>query len=228
MKLLLVEDEAKLADIVRRACVRDGWAVDAVDNGADAIWHLTEFEYDVAVLDVGIPGPDGLEVCRQVREAQIWTPILFLTARDGVADRVKGLDAGGDDYLIKPFALDEFAARLRSLGRRVLAERPVRLSCGDLVLDSASRSVWRGSTRIDLSAKEFAVLEYLLRRKGEIVSRSELIDKAWDTAFGGTSNVVDVYVRYLRDKIDRPFDRRSIETIRGFGYRIDAEGDGMT
>lgn len=220
MKLLLVENEAKLADVIRRACVRSGWNVDLVDNGSDAIWHLTEFRYDVAILDIGIPVPDGFEVCRTIRDAEIWTPVLFLTARDEVIDRVRGLDAGGDDYLTKPFALDELAARIRALSRRAPAPRPARLTAGDLVLDVASHSVWRRDTRIDLSAREFAVLEYLLRRQGEVVTRTELLDNAWDTAFGGTSNVVDVYVRYVRDKVDRPFGVQSIETVRGAGYRI--------
>lgn len=226
MRLLLVEDEPKLADIVRRATQRFGWSVDVVDNGTDAIWQATEFEYDVIVLDVGIPAPDGFEVCRRLRAEECWTPILFLTARDDIGDRVTGLDAGGDDYLTKPFAIDELNARLRALSRRTLGERPSDLRAGDLVLSPATRTVMRdGHSITGLSAKEFAVLELLMRRAGEVVSRTALLDHAWDMSYDGASNVVDVNVKSLRDKIDRPFGRHSIETIRGAGYRLNGSSD---
>jgi two-component system, OmpR family, response regulator len=224
MRLLIVEDEARLADAIRRASERDGWAVDIVGNGEDAIWYGSEYDYDAIVLDVGIPSPDGFEVCRTLRQSGRWAPILFLTARDAIVDRVVGLDAGADDYLTKPFALDELAARLRALSRRTLGERPAMLVAGDLTVDAAAHTVERSGVQIELSAKEFAVLKLLIRQKGQVVSRTELLDHAWDGDYGGTSNIVDVYVAQLRSKIDRPFDLESIVTIRGVGYRLDEHG----
>jgi two-component system OmpR family response regulator len=221
VRLLVVEDDPAMAAMLTRGLRREGYAVDAVGTGADAVWSITETDYDAAVLDAMIPPPDGFEVCRQIRAAGRWVPVLMLTARDGVLDKVHGLDAGADDYLTKPFDLAELLARVRALTRREPLERPTALRVGDLVLDPASRSVRRGRTPIALSAKEFALLQELMRRAGETLTRTYLIEHVWDFAYEGGSNVVDVYVRYLRDKIDRPFDRNTIQTIRGAGYRLD-------
>jgi len=180
--------------------------------------------YDAILLDVMLPGADGFEVCRSLREAGVWSPILMLTARDAVEDRVSGLDAGADDYLVKPFSFEELLARVRALVRRAPAERPVVIEVGDLRLDPAARRAWRGGTELDLSAKEFALLELFMRRPGRVLSRSELLDGAWDMAFERRSNIVDVYMRYLRAKIDKPFGCESIETVRGVGYRLRAAG----
>jgi two-component system OmpR family response regulator len=221
VRLLVVEDDPAMAAMLSRGLRREGYAVDAVGTGADAVWSITETDYDAVVLDAMIPPPDGFEVCRQIRVAGRWVPVLMLTARDGVLDKVHGLDAGADDYLTKPFDIAELLARVRALTRREPLERPTALLVGDLVLDPASRSVRRGRTPIALSAKEFALLQELMRRAGETLTRTYLIEHVWDFAYDGGSNVVDVYVRYLRDKIDRPFDRNTIQTIRGAGYRLD-------
>ena len=220
MRVLVVEDEAKLAGLLRRGLEEEGHAVDLARSGDDALWRASAAEYDAVVLDVMLPGPDGFEVCRRLRERGVWTPVLMLTARDSVADRVAGLDAGADDYLAKPFSFAELLARLRALVRRGTAERPAVLEVGDLRLDPAARRVWRGDVEVSVSAKEFCVLETLMRRPGRVLSRHELIELAWDAAYEHRSNVVDVYVRYLREKIDRPFGRRSLETVRGVGYRL--------
>jgi two-component system OmpR family response regulator len=218
---LIVEDDPAMAAMLGRGLRRAGYAVDAVGNGTDAVWTIAETDFDVVVLDAMIPAPDGFEVCRQIRAHQRWVPVLMLTARDGTHDKVRGLDAGADDYLTKPFAFDELLARVRSLIRRDPIERPTELRVGDLVLDPATRAVRRGDTRITLSAKEFALLQELMRRAGETLTRTYLIDHVWDFAYEGGSNVVDVYVRYLRDKVDRPFGRDTIRTMRGAGYRLD-------
>ena len=198
-----------MAAMLTRGLRREGYAVDVVGTGADAVWRISETDYDVVVLDTMIPPPDGFEVCRQIRTANRWVPVLMLTARDGVQDKVHGLDAGADDYITKPFDLAELFARVRALTRRDPLERPTQLRVGDLVLDPANRSVRRGRTPIALSAKEFALLQELMRRAGETLTRTYLIEHVWDFAYDGGSNVVDVYVRYLRDKIDRPFDRKT-------------------
>jgi two-component system OmpR family response regulator len=216
----VVEDEPKMAALVRKALERDGYAVDGADNGEDAVWLGTENPYDAIILDVMIPAPDGFEVCRRLRASECWAPILLLTARDAITDRVTGLDAGADDYLAKPFSFEELYARLRALTRRGAHARPVVLQVGDLRLDPAAHTVTRAGERIDLSAKEFALLELLMRRPEEVLSRTAIIEGVWDFAYDGTSNVVDVYVRYLREKIDRPFGRETIETVRGVGYRL--------
>ncbi|MFG1604931.1 response regulator transcription factor [Actinoplanes sp. NPDC049265] len=223
MRVLVVEDDPAMAAMLERGLRRAGYAVDTVATGADAIWAITETGFDVVVLDAMIPPPDGFEVCRRIRAEGRWAPVLMLTARDGVNDRVRGLDAGADDYLTKPFAFDELLARVRALTRREPAQRPAELTAGDLVLDPAARTVHRGGTRIPLSAKEFALLHELMRRAGETLSRSYLIEHVWDFAYDGGSNVVDVYVKYLRDKVDRPFGRDTIRTIRGAGYRLDPD-----
>ena len=209
-----------MASLLHRALLKQGWVVVLAADGTDALWHLAEDDFDVVVLDAMIPVLDGFEVCRRMRAAGRWAPVLMLTARDGVEDRVRGLDAGADDYLTKPFALAELHARLRSLTRRVPAERPVQLRCGDLVLDPVSHQVWRGGTRVELSQKEFALLGELMRHAGTVLSRTHLLEHVWDAAYEGDSNVVDVYVRYLRLKVDRPFDRASLQTVRGAGYRL--------
>jgi two-component system OmpR family response regulator len=224
MRLLVVEDDIKMAALLKRGLEREGYAVDVAASGDDALWAGREFPYDAVLLDAMIPGPDGFEVCRRLREAGRWMPVVMLTARDAVEDRVRGLDAGADDYLTKPFSFAELYARLRALLRRDSGERPVTLRAGDLRLDPAGRVVRRGSTEIVVSTREFSLLEFLLRRKGEVLSRSEILDHVWDFAYDGTSNVVDVYVRYLREKVDRPFDRQAIETVRGTGYRLRADG----
>jgi two-component system OmpR family response regulator len=220
MRVLVVEDEAKMASLIQRALVREGYAVDVAGDGAEALWAVGESEYDAIVLDAMIPAPDGFEVCRQLRKDGRWNPVLMLTARDGVADRVRGLDAGADDYLTKPFAFNELTARLRALTRRNLGARPVELAVGDLTLDTADHQVRRAGEPVALSPKEFALLELFMRQPGQVLSRSHIVDHVWDFAYDGGSNVVDVYVRYLRRKIDLPFGRRDLETVRGVGYRL--------
>jgi two-component system OmpR family response regulator len=220
VRILVVEDDTKMARLLENGLKEEGYAVDVANNGIDAEWLGREQDYDAVVLDVMLPDADGFEVCRRLRAAERWSPILMLTARDGIEDRVRGLDTGADDYLTKPFAFAELLARLRALVRRGPLERPSVLSVGDLVLDPASRRVARKDSAIDLTAKEYALLEYLMRHVGEVLTRSQILDHVWDFAYAGTSNVVDVYVRYLREKIDRPFGRRSIETVRGAGYRM--------
>jgi two-component system, OmpR family, response regulator len=224
VRILVVEDELKMASLLRRGLVEEGHAVDVARTGDDALWMAGAAEYDAIVLDLMLPGVDGLEVCRRVRESGVWAPVLMLTARDAVADRVAGLDAGADDYLAKPFSFAELLARIRALVRRGGSERPAVLEVGDLRLDPATRRVWRGPTEVKLSAKEFALLETFMRRPGQVLSRYQLLEHAWDYAYENRSNVVDVYVRYLRDKVDRPFGRDSLETVRGAGYRLRAEG----
>ena len=221
VRLLLVEDDPPMAAMLTRSLRREGYAVDAVGTGADAVWGITETDYDVVVLDAMIPAPDGFEVLREVRGQGRWVPVLMLTARDRMSDKVRGLDAGADDYLTKPFGLDELLARVRALLRRDVKERPTELRAGDLVLNPATRSVRRGDVAVSLSAKEFALLHELMRRSGETLTRTHLIEHVWDFAYDGGSNVVDVYVRYLRDKVDRPFGRDTIQTVRGVGYRLD-------
>jgi two-component system OmpR family response regulator len=220
VRLLVVEDEPKMARLLRAALQDQGHAVDTVDNGREALWMATECDYDAIVLDVMIPPPDGFDVCRTLRHRGRWAPILLLTARDGLQDRVDGLDAGADDYLPKPFSFDELSARLRSLMRRRVTERPDQLVVGDLTLDPATRHVTRSGTAVKLSPKGFSLLELFMRRPGEVLSRAMLLEHAWDFAYDGDSNVVDVYIRYLRDTIDRPFGRDSIETVWGVGYRL--------
>jgi two-component system, OmpR family, response regulator len=225
MRVLVVEDETKMADLIKRGLEHEGYAVDLAGDGGEALWAAREFDFDAIVLDAMIPEPDGFEVCRTLRSEGRWTPVLLLTARDGVDDRVQGLDAGADDYLTKPFAFSELFARLRALTRRDLGARPTVLAVGDLVLDPATRQVRRGRTEISLSAKQFAILEQFMRRPGEVLSRADLLEHVWDFAYEGTSNLVDVYVRTLRERIDRPFGVDSIETVRGAGYRLRAEPD---
>jgi two-component system OmpR family response regulator len=223
VRILIVEDEPKMAALLCRGLEDEGAAVDPVARGEDALWMAEATPYDAIVLDVMLPGIDGFETCRRMREAGVRAPVLMLTARDAVEDRVAGLDEGADDYLVKPFSFAELLARLRALVRRGPLERPAVLEVGDLRLDPASRRVWRGDTEIALSAKEFALLEAFMRHPGRVLTRLQLLEGAWDAAYENRSNVVDVYVRYLRDKIDRPFGATSLETVRGAGYRLRAD-----
>ena len=223
MRILIVEDEVKMAALIRRGMREEGMAADVAVKGEDALWMAGSTDYDAIVLDVMLPGIDGFETCRRLRADGVWSPILMLTARDSVEDRVAGLDGGADDYLTKPFSFGELLARLRALARRGPVERPVLLEVGDLRLDPATRQVWRGETEISLSAKEFSLLEVFMRRPGEVLSRFQLLEHGWDYDYENRSNVVDVYVRYLREKVDRPFGRESIETVRGAGYRLRKE-----
>jgi two-component system OmpR family response regulator len=224
MRVLIVEDEPNLAAMLSRGLTEEGHVVDSCGSGEEAIWLANATQYDAIVLDVMLPGVDGFATCRELRSRKIWTPVLMLTARDAVEDRVKGLDAGADDYLVKPFSFAELFARVRALTRRTPRERPTVLSVGDLKLDPAAHRAWRGDVELDLSAKEFAVLEVFMHRPGVTLSRQTLLAGGWDLSFESRSNVVDVYVRYLRAKIDRPFGRRSIETVRGAGYRLREDG----
>ncbi len=209
-----------MSRLLQRGLRDEGFATDVCATGEDALWMAGSTPYDAIVLDVMLPGIDGFETCRKLRADQVWSPILMLTARDSVEDRVEGLDGGADDYLAKPFSFAELSARIRALFRRGVAERPAMLRVDDLELDPARRRVRRGEVAIDLSAKEFALLETFMRHPGEVLSRLQLLEHAWDYEYENRSNVVDVYVRYLREKVDRPFGRSSIETVRGAGYRM--------
>ena len=223
VRVLVVEDETKLGNLLSRGLREEGYSADLAERGEEALWMAKAVEYDAILLDVMLPGLDGFDVCRRLRADGVWSPVLMLTARDAVDDRVAGLDAGADDYLAKPFSFEELLARLRALTRRAPIERPAVLAAGDLRLDPAAHRAWRGDVELDLSAKEFALLELFMRRPGSVLSRGQLLEGAWDMAFESRSNVVDVYVRYLREKIDRPFGCESIETVRGVGYRLRAE-----
>jgi len=220
MRVLIVEDQPKLAALLARGLREEGHAADIAARGEDALWMAPAASYDAVVLDIMLPGIDGFETCRRLRQNEVWTPVLMLTARDAVGDRVTGLDAGADDYLAKPFSFDELLARLRALTRRAPAERPVLVAVGDLRLDPAAHRIWRGEREIELSAKEFALLELLMRRPGSVLTRSQLLEGAWDMSYERRSNIVDVYIRHLREKIDRPFGTETIETVRGVGYRL--------
>jgi two-component system OmpR family response regulator len=220
MRVLIVEDQAKLAALLARGLREEGHAADVAERGEDALWMAAAAPYDAIVLDIMLPGIDGFETCRALRKRGVWSPVLMLTARDAVGDRVSGLDAGADDYLTKPFSFEELLARLRALVRRAPAERPVTVEVGDLRLDPAAHRVWRGDIELELSAKEFALLELLMRRPGTALSRSQLLEGAWDMSYERRSNIVDVYIKQLREKIDRPFGSDTIETVRGVGYRL--------
>ena len=220
MRLLIVEDEPKMAALLKRGLVEQGAVVDLADRGEDALWMAASTGYDVVVLDLMLPGIDGFETCRRLRDAGVWAPVLMLTARGEVEDRVAGLDGGADDYLVKPVNFAELGARLRALARRGPRERPPVLQVGDLRLDPASRRVWRGDAEISLSAIELSLLEAFMRRPGDVLSQLALLEAAWDNEYENRSNVVAVYVGYLRNKIDRPFGRDDIETVRGAGYRL--------
>ena len=220
MRVLVVEDETRMASVLKRALEEEVHAVDVAAGGADGLWLATENPYGAIVLDVMLPDFDGFELCRRIRGNGQWVPVIMLTARDSVGDRVRGLDAGADDYLVKPFSLAELAARLRALARRDDRPRPVILAEGDLSIDPAAKRAWRAGTELHLSPKEFALLELFLRHPGDVLTRSRIIEALWDFAYDGGSNVVDQYVNYLRRKIDTPFGRHDIETVRGMGYRL--------
>jgi two-component system, OmpR family, response regulator len=224
VRVLVVEDEVKMAALLRRGLREEGIAVDFAGHGEDALWMAGATEYDAIVLDVMLPGIDGFETCRRLRGEGVWAPVLMLTARDAVEDRVAGLDGGADDYLTKPFSFAELLARLRAVSRRGSPERPAVLRVGDLELEPATRTARRGQTEIPLSPREFALLETFMRHPGEVLSRYQLLERAWDFGYENRSNVIDVYVRYLREKIDRPFGTAALETIRGVGYRLRADG----
>jgi len=224
VRVLIVEDQVKMAGLLRRALRGAGVAADVAMKGEDALWMAGATSYDALVLDVMLPGIDGFETCRRLRSDKVWTPVLMLTARDALRDRVAGLDGGADDYLTKPFALSELLARLRALARRGPVERPAILEVGSLRLDPADRRVWRNGTEIDLPAKEFTLLTIFMRRPGTVLSRFELLERAWDNGYENRSNVIDVHIRQLRERIDKPFSLRSIETVRGAGYRLRRDG----
>ena len=226
VRLLLIEDDVRMATAIRRGLRTEGIVADVAGRGDTALGMARATDYDALVLDVMLPGIDGFETCRRLRADGVWTPIIMLTARDGVEDRIRGLDEGADDYLTKPFSLAELLARVRALVRRGPVERPVVLSAGDLRLDPATREVWRGDREIELSAREFGLLEAFMRRPGHVLSQTQLLDAAWDLGYRQNSNVVEVYVRYLREKIDRPFGVASLETVRGIGYRLRKDGGG--
>ena len=223
MRLLVVEDDPGMAALLERALGRVGYAVDAVGDGDTALAHALRDSYDAVVLDVMIPPPDGFEVCRLMRAAGRWDPVLMLTARDAVADRVRGLDAGADDYLVKPFTFDELYARLRAVTRRRQRERPALLRIGDLTLDPIARQVRRAGVEIGLSPREFTLLQALMSQPDRVLTRLELLGQVWDMALVDDTNAVDRYVAYLRGKIDMPFGRRNIEVVVGEGYRFRSE-----
>jgi two-component system OmpR family response regulator len=220
----VVEDELKMAALIRRGLTEEGYAADVARTGDDALWMARATPYDVVVLDVMLPGRNGFAICRELRENGIWAPVLMLTARDSIEDRVSGLDSGADDYLTKPFSFAELLARLRALARRGADRRPTVLEVGSLRLDPSTHEVRRGDVEIALSAKEFALLETFMRRPGEVLSRLDLLEHAWDYGYENRSNVIDVYVGYLRRKLDVPFGMSSIETVRGAGYRLRIDG----
>jgi two-component system, OmpR family, response regulator len=222
MRVLVVEDEVKIARAIRRGLEHEGYATDVVATGEEAILCATEHDYDAVVLDVMIPAPDGFAVCRQMRARNRWAPVLMLTARDSVEDRIRGLDAGADDYLVKPFSFGELLARLRALLRRAPAERPAILRAGDVALDPSAHIVTRAGRSVELSAREFALLEFLLRHAGQVLTRTAILEHVWDYRYDGDSNVVDVYIGYLRRKLEQPFGAPLIRTVRGVGYILDA------
>lgn len=220
MRILVVEDEPRMAALLQRGFTDEGYAVDVSTDGVDALWIATENPFDAIVLDVMLPGKNGYDVCRELRAADRWAPIIMLTARDAIDERVQGLDAGADDYLPKPFSFAELSARVRALVRRGAQERPTIIEVGDLRLDPAWHRAWRGPTELELSPKEMALLELLMRHPDDVITRTQILEHVWDFAYDGLSNVVDQYVSYLRKKIDKPFGRADLQTVRGVGYRL--------
>jgi two-component system, OmpR family, response regulator len=221
MRLLIAEDDTKLAATLARGLRGEGYAVDTAETGEDALHQARAYDYDAVILDIMLPAPDGVTVCRTLREEGRWPAVLMLTARDGVQDRIQGLDAGADDYLVKPFDFGELVARIRALLRRTPPERPPVLTAGDLELDPAAHQVSRQGTPVELTPREFAVLEFLVRKSGQVVTRTELLDHVWDRNYEGSTNIVDVYVGYLRRKVEEPFGKPLIRTVRGAGYVVD-------
>ena len=224
MRVLVVEDEKGLADALRKGLQAEGWAVDVALDGTDGLWMARERSYDALVLDIMLPGVNGFKICSTLRSEGDWTPILMLTAKDGELDQAEALDSGADDYVTKPFSSVVLVARLRALVRRGAKERPAVMEAGDLRLDPAGRRCWRGDDAIDLTPREFSVLEFLFTRAGDPVSKRQILDHVWDSDFEGDPNIVEVYVRHLREKLDRPFARAAIQTMRGSGYRLDPDG----
>lgn len=224
MRVLVVDDEVRLADGIRRGLEAEGFAVDVAHDGVEGLWYARENEYSAILLDIMLPGMSGYAVCRTLRDEENWTPVLMLTAKDGEWDEVEGLDTGADDYLTKPFSFAVLLARLRALVRRGATARPATLSVGDLVLDPARKTVARAGEPVDLTTREFAVLEFLLRHAGEVVSKAQILAGVWDFAFDGDPNIVEVYIGHLRAKVDRPYGRTSIRTVRGAGYVIGDDG----
>jgi DNA-binding response OmpR family regulator len=224
MRVLVVEDDSQLAGAVKRGLEAEGFAVDVAADGAEGCWRASEYDYDAIVLDIMLPGMNGFRVCADLRAAEVWTPILMLTAKDGEFDEAEALDTGADDYLSKPFSFVVLVARLRALIRRGQPARPAVLTAGDLVVDPAAHRARRGDQDLALSPRQFSVLEYLVRRAGDVVSKAEILDHVWDDAYDGDPNIVEVYVSHVRRKIDEPFGRRAIETVRGAGYRLDPDG----
>ena len=222
--MLVIEDDVKVAEALRRGLVAEGYAVDVAHDGVDGLWMATETGADVIVLDIMLPGLNGFRVCRTLRERGDWTPVLMLTAKDGELDEAEALDTGADDFLSKPFSFVVLMARLRALIRRGTGERPTVLEVGDLRLDPAKRTVFRGGDEITLTPREFSMLEYLIRHKGDVLPKLDILQNVWDWAFEGDPNIVEVYVGYLRKKIDAPFDRKALQTVRGVGYRLAADG----
>lgn len=224
MRILIVEDDHVVADAVRRGLEREGFAVDVAADGTEGLWRVTETPYDAVVLDIMLPGMSGYEICARMRAADNWSPVLMLTARDGDVDEARALDTGADDYLSKPFSYVVLLARLRALLRRGQRERPAVLGAGDLRLDPAAHQVWRGEVPVELTPRQFSLLEFLIRRRGDVLSKAEILEHVWDFAFDGDPNIVEVYVGQLRRRVDEPFGRSSIQTVRGVGYRLDPEG----
>jgi two-component system OmpR family response regulator len=224
VRVLVVEDEKRLAAGLKKGLEAEGFATDVALNGTDGLWMAQEHPYDAIVLDLMLPGINGYRICATLRDANVWTPILMLTAKDGEFDEAEALDTGADDYVTKPFSYVVLVARLRALIRRGAGERPAVLDAGDLRFDPASRRTWRGETPVELTAREMALFEFLMRHPGEVVSKAEILEHVWDYDFEGDQNIVEVYIRHLRNKLDRPFERHSIETVRGAGYRLNADG----
>ena len=224
MRVLVVDDEKRLAESVRAGLRAEGFAVDLAHDGVDGLWLAREQSYDAIVLDLMLPGVNGYQVCATLRAEQDWTPIVMLTAKDGEWDQVEGLDTGADDYLTKPFSFPVLVARLRAVVRRGARERPTEISAGDIRIDPSARRVWRGPTEVSLTAREFSVLLFLARHLGDVVSKSQILEAVWDFGFDGDPNIVEVYIRHLRNKLDRPFGREAIQTLRGAGYRLVSNG----
>lgn len=224
MRVLVVDDEKRLARALSVGLEAEGFAVDVAHDGTDGLWLARENDYDAIVLDLMLPGINGFRVCSTLRAEKNWTPILMLTAKDGEWDQVEGLDTGADDYLTKPFSFPVLVARLRAVARRGARERPTEMVAGDLRLDPAARRAWRGEVEVELTAREFSVLAFLARHQGDVVSKRQILEAVWDVDFEGDPNIVEVYVRHLRNKIDRPFDREAIQTLRGAGYRLRSDG----
>ena len=224
MKILLIEDDKKIATIVKRGLEAEGFTVEVTFNGSDGLWLATEGTYDLIILDIMLPGRNGYQVCADLREAGDWTPILMLTAKDGDLDEAEALDTGADDYLTKPFSFAVLIARIRAVLRRAGGRQPIPVEVGDLRIDPGQRRVWRGDVEIGMTARQFDVLEFLVRRVGQVLSKSEILDGVWDYDYEGDPNIVEVYIRRLRARIDEPFGRQSIETVRGAGYRLATDG----